>query len=63
MLNLSELTVLIKGSGEVASGIAFHLYHSRLKICLTEVATSILVEIVKVKGTKGDSAEGGEYEI
>jgi hypothetical protein len=59
MRNLSELIVLIKGGGEVASGIAFHLYHSRLKICLTEVATSILVEIIKVRRTEGNSAEGG----
>jgi xanthine dehydrogenase accessory factor len=34
---LNELTVLIKGGGEVASGIAHRLYRAHFKVCLTEV--------------------------
>jgi len=59
MRNLSAQTVLIKGGREVASGMAFRLYHNRLQICLTEIATSILVEIIKFRRTEGNSAEGG----
>ena len=33
---LSELTVLIKGGGEVASGVAHRLYRAHFKVCLTE---------------------------
>ncbi|MFC2049957.1 selenium-dependent molybdenum cofactor biosynthesis protein YqeB [Chloroflexota bacterium] len=33
---LTELTVLIKGGGEVASGVAHRLYRAHFKICLTE---------------------------
>lgn len=40
---LSELIVLIKGGGEVASGIAYRLHISRLKVCLTEVAKPLAV--------------------
>ncbi|MBI4295562.1 MAG: EF2563 family selenium-dependent molybdenum hydroxylase system protein [Chloroflexi bacterium] len=39
---LSELVVLIKGAGELASGIAYCL-HRHLRVCLTEVATPIAV--------------------
>ena len=39
----SELVVLIRGGGEVASGIAFRLHLSHLKVCLTEIATPIAV--------------------
>ncbi len=38
MGKLSELKVLIKGGGEVASGIAYRLHRSRLRVCLTETA-------------------------
>ena len=43
MGKLPELKVLIKGGGEVASGIAFRLYHSHLKVCLTETANPLAV--------------------
>jgi xanthine dehydrogenase accessory factor len=33
---LDELTVLIKGGGEVASGVAHRLYRAHFKVCLTE---------------------------
>ncbi len=38
MTRLSELVVLIRGGGEVASGIAYRLHLSHMKVCLTEVA-------------------------
>ncbi len=33
---LNELTVLIKGGGEVASGVAHRLFRAHFKVCLTE---------------------------
>jgi xanthine dehydrogenase accessory factor len=33
---LNELIVLIKGGGEVASGVAHRLYRAHFKVCLTE---------------------------
>ncbi len=38
MRKLSELIVLIKGGGEVASGIAHRLHRSHFRLCLTELA-------------------------
>jgi xanthine dehydrogenase accessory factor len=35
---LTELTVLIKGGGEVASAVAHRLYRAHFKVCLTEVS-------------------------
>lgn len=35
MGRLSGLKVLIKGGGEVASGIVYRLHRGRLKVCLT----------------------------
>jgi len=40
---LSELIVLIKGGGEVASGIAHRLHQSHFRLCLTEVANPLAV--------------------
>jgi xanthine dehydrogenase accessory factor len=40
---LSELIVLIKGGGEVASGIAHQLYRSHFRVCLTEIANPLAV--------------------
>lgn len=40
---LSELRVLIKGGGEVASGIAHRLHCSHFQVCLTEVASPLAV--------------------
>ena len=40
---LSGLTVLIRGGGEVASGIAFRLHLSHFRVCLTEIANPLAV--------------------
>jgi len=40
---LSELIVLIKGGGEVASGIAHRLHHSHFRVCLTEISNPLAV--------------------
>ncbi len=34
---LTELIVLIKGGGEVASGVAHRLFRAQFKVCLTEI--------------------------
>ena len=43
MRKLSELIVLIKGGGEVASGIAHRLHRSHFRVCLTEIADPLAV--------------------
>src|SRR5512135_3310241 len=43
MRKLSELIVMIRGGGEVGSGIAHRLYRSRFRICITEVASPLAV--------------------
>lgn len=43
MRKLSDLTVLIRGGGEVASGIAFRLHMCRARVCLTEVGAPLAV--------------------
>ena len=43
MQKLSELVVVIRGGGEVASGIAYRLHLSHLRVCLTEIATPLAV--------------------
>jgi len=43
MRKLSELIVLIKGGGEVASGIAHRLHRSHFRVCLTEIANPLAV--------------------
>jgi xanthine dehydrogenase accessory factor len=40
---LSELIVLIKGGGEVASGTAHRLHRSHFRVCLTEIASPLAV--------------------
>ncbi len=40
---LSELTIIIKGGGEVASGIAHMLHRSHFRVCLTEIANPLAV--------------------
>lgn len=40
---LSEPIVLIRGGGEVASGIAHRLHRSHFRVCLTEVANPVAV--------------------
>ncbi len=43
MRKLSELIVLIRGSGEVASGVAHRLHRSHYRVCLTEIANPLAV--------------------
>ena len=43
MKKLSELIVLIRGGGEVASGIAHRLHRTHFHVCLTEVANPLAV--------------------
>lgn len=43
MRKLPELIVLIKGGGEVASGIAHRLHRSHFRVCLTEIANPLAV--------------------
>ena len=38
-----RLTVLIRGAGEVASGVAHRLFRSHFQVCLTEVARPLAV--------------------
>lgn len=40
---LSELIILIKGGGEVASGVAHRLHRSHFRVCLTEIANPLAV--------------------
>jgi xanthine dehydrogenase accessory factor len=41
--NLEELVVLIRGAGEMASGVAHRLYQSHFKVCLTEIRHPLAV--------------------
>ncbi len=43
MRELSELVVLIKGGGEVASGIAHQLHINHFRVCITEIAAPLAV--------------------
>ncbi len=43
MRKLPELIVLIRGGGEVASGIAYRLHLHQLRVCLTEIAAPVAV--------------------
>lgn len=40
---LSELIILIRGAGEMASGVAHRLYQSHFRICMTEVSHPLAV--------------------
>ena len=40
---LSQLIVLIRGGGELASGVAHRLHRCHLKVCLTEIAKPLAV--------------------
>jgi len=43
MLKNRDLKILIKGAGEMASGIAYQLYRNNYKVCLTEIAMPLAV--------------------
>ncbi len=38
MKNLGNLVVLVRGAGEMATGVAYRLARSNLKVCLTDIA-------------------------
>ncbi|MCX8118968.1 MAG: selenium-dependent molybdenum cofactor biosynthesis protein YqeB [Desulfobacterota bacterium] len=40
---LSDLIVLIRGAGEMASGVAHRLFRSHFRICMTEISTPLAV--------------------
>lgn len=40
---LEDLVVLIRGAGEMASGVAHRLYHSHFKICMLEITHPLAV--------------------
>ena len=39
----TELTVLIRGAGEMASGVAYRLVSAHLKVCLIEIKSPVAV--------------------
>ncbi len=41
--DLREVTVLIKGAGEMATGVAHRLFRSGFRLCLTEIAEPLAV--------------------
>ncbi len=41
--NLKEVVVLIRGAGEMASGVAHRLYQSHFKICMLEISKPLAV--------------------
>jgi xanthine dehydrogenase accessory factor len=43
MKRISELIVLIRGGGEVASGVAHRLHQAHFKICMTEISHPLAV--------------------
>ncbi len=43
MRKLSELIVLVRGGGEVASGVAHRLHRNHFRVCLTEIANPLAV--------------------
>jgi xanthine dehydrogenase accessory factor len=42
-MNLSGLRVLIRGAGEMASGVAWRLYQSHFRVLLTEIPHPLAV--------------------
>ena len=40
---IDELTILIRGGGEVASGVAYRLHQAHFKICMTEISHPLAV--------------------
>lgn len=41
--SLTDLRILVRGAGEMASGIAYRLFRSHLKVALTEIAQPLAV--------------------
>ncbi len=75
MNKLSELVVIIRGGGEVASGVAYRLHLSHLRVCLTEVAAPVAVTrgttfseavfdgVKEIMGVTAELVPAGEAEI
>src|SRR4030042_6227010 len=42
-MNIDKLVVLIRGAGDVASGVAHRLHRSHFKICMTEILHPLAV--------------------
>jgi xanthine dehydrogenase accessory factor len=42
-MTCQDLIVLIRGAGEMATGVAYRLYQSRLRVCMLEVAKPLAV--------------------
>ncbi|MFC2048314.1 selenium-dependent molybdenum cofactor biosynthesis protein YqeB [Chloroflexota bacterium] len=59
-VKLSELVVLIKGAGELASGIAHRLCQSHFKVCMTEIAQP---QAVRREVTFCEAVYEGEKEV
>lgn len=43
MKKLTDLVVIIRGAGELASGVAHRLYSSHFRICLTDIDQPLAV--------------------
>ena len=41
--DLKELIILIRGAGEMATGVAYRLFQSGFRVCLTEIAKPLAV--------------------
>ncbi len=41
---MDQLVVLIRGAGEMASGVAHRLHQSHFKICMTDISSSLVGE-------------------
>jgi len=59
-MKLDDLVVLIRGGGEVASGVAHRLFRAHFKVCLTEVACP---QAVSRGVTFSEAIYDGEKEI
>jgi xanthine dehydrogenase accessory factor len=58
--DLGELVVLIRGAGEMASGVAHRLHQSHFKICMIEIPHPLAV---RREVTFSEAIYGGEKEI
>ena len=57
---LSEIVVLIRGAGEMASGVAHRLHQSHFKICMTEIPHPLAV---RREVTFSEAIYEGEKEV
>lgn len=59
-MKLDELVVLIKGAGELASGVAHRLSRSHFKVCMTEIAHP---QAIRREVSFCEAAYDGEKEV